>query len=160
MPDPYQPAGPPRYAASEIRGELDQFLSRLRDLGATPDELAAVARTWDDLDPDDCTDPDCFTRRHRDELAHAPDDRLRALILDGRAEYEHGTTTQEDADAQAREAAYLAALEEAAGRIGGNVASVLDWVGGDPVRARAMVELESAPEGAQRKTLLAALQAP
>src|SRR3990167_7503150 len=97
-PDPYAPAGLPRLSAgSEVRSPLDQFLARLRDLGATPDELAGVARTWDDLDPDDCTDPDCFTRRQRDELAHAPDERLRALILDGRAEYEHGTTTQADA---------------------------------------------------------------
>ena len=156
MVDPYR--GVPRVVATEVRSPLDDFLDRLRQLGATPDEMDAVARTWDQLDPDDSPDPDAWTRARREEVRRAGDDYLRALILEGRAEYEYGTTTEKDAAAKAAHAAYAAALAEAQGRIGGTVPAVLAWVGDDPLRAEAVLHLETLPEGANRKSLAAPLR--
>lgn len=159
IPDPYAPAGPPRTAVSEVRSPAEQFATRLRDLGATDDEVQAVVDSWDDLDPDDSTDPEAWTRARRDQVAVAPDAELAAMIDAARDEYEVGTTTEEEAANRAHMVAYQAAYTEAQGRIGGNVDSVLAWVGDDPVRAEAVLELEQRPEGAQRKTLVAPLLA-
>lgn len=157
-PDPYAPVGPSRTPVSEVRSEQEQFLARLRDLGATDDEVRTVADHWDDLDPDDPDDPEAFTKARRAELIRSGDGVLLGLIHAGRAEYEHGTTTEDEATAKDFAAAYAAAQAEAVGRIGGNVESVLAWVGGDEVRAMAVLQLETAPEGADRKTLVEPLQ--
>lgn len=163
MTDPYadptdRSTEPDLVSQGEVRSPLEQFLARLRDLGATPDELDAVAGGWDNLDPDDDDDPDAWTRARRDHLARvAGDAELSALIAAARSEYETGTVTEDEADARARAAALDAALAEAAGRIGANVQSVLAWVADDAARAEAVLRLELAPEGAGRTTLVAPL---
>lgn len=157
MPDPYAPAGPRRPTVSEVRTPVDQFATRLANLGATPDEVQAVVDAWDDLDPDDAADPDAWTAGRRDRVFAADDAELQAMIDSARDEYEVGTTTEADAQAKADHAALRAAEAEAAGRIGGNVDSVLAWVAGDAIRAQAVLALEQAPEGANRKTLVGPL---
>lgn len=158
MPDPYAAKGWPREVASESRTELDQFVSRLVDLGAQPDEVQLVRDSWDDLDPDDDTDPDAFTTARRAELVRMPDDKLLALLHASREEHELGTTTEEEAEAARAEAQYRVAVAEAHERIGGNVDSVLAWVADDPVRAEAVLDLETGPDGADRKTLVGPLR--
>jgi hypothetical protein len=150
MPDPYAPKGWPREVAAETRGPLDQFLARLADLGATDDEQADVAATWHD--------DEAFPPEWRQELLHMGDNELAAMIREVREEHRLGTTTEDDdADAEAH-AAYRAAMAEAAERIGGNVQAVLAWVGDDPVRAQAVHQLETGPDGAGRKTLVEPVQ--
>jgi hypothetical protein len=158
VPDPYAPKGWPRQVAGERRSELDQFAQRLTDLGAQPDEVQLVRDSWDELDPDDSTDPDAFTAARRAELLRMPDDQLRALLTSSRDEYELGTTSEEEAEAHRQMAAYRLAYAEAGERICGNVDSVLAWVADDPVRAEAVLELEQGPDGADRKTLVGPLR--
>lgn len=158
MPDPYAPKGWPRQVASERRTELDQFVARLTELGAQPDEVQLVRDSWDDLDPDDSTDPEAFTAARRAELVRMPDAQLRGLLADSRDEHTLGTTTEEEAEAHRQMAEYRQAYREAAERIGGNVDSVLAWVADDPVRAEAVLELEEGPDGAARKTLVGPLR--
>jgi len=164
MPDPYAAKGWPRAAggrraiAGERRTELDQFVSRLVDLGAQPDEVQLVRDSWDDLDPDDATDPEAFTAARRAELVRMPDDQLRGLLSASREEHELGTTTEEEAEAHRQMAEYRVAYAEAHERIGGNMDSVLAWVADDPVRAEAVLELEEGPDGAGRKTLVGPLR--
>lgn len=151
MPDPYAAKGWPRTAASERVGQLDGFLARLRQLGASPDEVAAVADTWDDYDED-------WTPERKAELLRTTDAELGQMLADVRTEYTVGTTPQEQADAEAAEANYRLQFRQAHERIGGNVQSLLDWVGDDPVKARAVLALEEGPDGAGRKTLIGPLQ--
>lgn len=158
MPDPYAAKGWPRPATGERRTELDQFVTRLVELGAQPDEVQLVRDSWDDLDPDDSTDPDAFTAARRAELVRLPDDQLRSMISASRDEHTLGTTTEEEAEAHRQMAEYRQAYQEAAERIGGNVDSVLAWVADDPVRAEAVLELEEGPDGAGRKTLVGPLR--
>jgi hypothetical protein len=158
VPDPYAAKGWPRAIAGERRTELDQFVSRLVDLGAQPDEVQLVRDSWDDLDPDDSTDPEAFTAARRAELVRMPDDQLRGLLSASREEHELGTTTEEEAEAHRQMAEYRQAYREAAERIAGNVDSVLAWVADDPVRAEAVLELEEGPDGAARKTLVGPLR--
>lgn len=146
-----------RVTASERRDGLDQFLTRLRELGAAADEVQMVAEGWDDLDPDGTPDQDghpAWTRQRRAEMANLSDTELRSMILASREEYEVGTTTEEEQEARARQARMAAAASEAQARIGGSVASVLAWVADDVDRAEAVVALETNPDGAQRVTLL------
>lgn len=163
MSDPYRPVAPQArtepdlVATGEVRSQVEQFARRLYDLGATPDEVAQVVDNWDRLDPDDDPDPLAWTRERRARLLHAGDHELAGLLAQSRAEYEVGTVTEEDAAERARTAALEAALAEAAGRIGSNVGSVTAWVGGDPVRAEAVLRLELAPEGKGRATLVGPL---
>lgn len=160
MTDPYAPPDPDAATAEpdlvsqgEVRSPLEQFVARLRDLGAQPDEVQTVVDHWDDLDPDNDPDPEAWTRARRAQLAAMGDAELSGLLAQSRAEYTDGTTTQEDADEAAHTAALEQAIAEAQGRIGANVQSVLAWVADDPVRAEAVVRLEVAPEGANRTTL-------
>lgn len=147
--DPYAPKGYPR-VNSETRSPLEQFVSRLRELGATEDEVSAVVATWDDLD-------DEWTVAERAKVAALGDNELRAMIVDGRREYDVGTTTQEEADRRAAKANELRAMTEAQGRIDGNVSAILAWVGDDKVRAQAALAAER-EGGAPRKTLVAGLE--
>jgi len=158
MPDPYAAKGWPRAATGERRSDLDQFVTRLVDLGAQPDEVQLVRDSWDDLDPDDDTDPEAFTAARRAELVRMPDAQLRGLLSASREEHELGTTTEEEAEAHRQMAEYRVAYQEAAERIGGNVDSVLAWVADDPVRAEAVLELEQGTDGAGRKTLVGPLR--
>jgi hypothetical protein len=123
---------------------------RLRELGATDDEVSAVVDTWDDVD-------DEWTPAERARVAGLGDNELRAMIVDGRREYAIGTTTQEEADRRAAKAAELRAMTEAQGRIDGKVPAILAWVGDDKVRAQAALAAEQ-EGGAPRKTLVAGLE--
>lgn len=148
MGDPYAPKGWPR-GNPEVRTELETFSDRLRQLGATDDEVAQVVAGWDTFDAD-------WTPARRHQVVHLSDADLRQLLVDGREEYEHDTTTEEVAAVRDAERARRMAEAEAARRIGGNVDSVLAWVGDDRYRAQAVLELEVA--GQRRKTLLAPMR--
>jgi hypothetical protein len=146
--DPYQAKGYPR-VNSETRSPLEQFTMRLRELGATDDEVSTVIASWDDIDEE-------WTPAERTRVANLGDNELRAMIVDGRREYEYSTTTQEEADRKAAKARELRAMDEAQNRIDGSVAAILAWVGDDKVRAQAALSVEK-EGGAPRKTLVAAL---
>lgn len=139
---------------SEIvaRDSLEAFVSRLTGLDATLDEVEAVRAWWDQpLEEGEHT---------REMLLRMSDDELRQLIADGRAEFEHGTMT-EDEQAQRRfEQAIDAARPEAENVTAhGTVEQVLEWVGDDRARAHAALEAEqTAPDSEPRKTLVAALE--
>lgn len=148
-PDPYQAKGYPR-VNSETRSALEQFIVRLRELGATEDEVSTVVASWDDLDEE-------WTVAERARVASLGDNELRAMIVDGRREYDYSTTTQEEADRRAAKAEQLRAMTEAQGRIDGNVAAILAWVGDDKVRATAALAAER-EGGAPRKTLVKQLE--
>ncbi len=148
MPDPYQSKGYPRIN-SETRSPLEEFVLRIRQLGATEDEVSAVVASWDDLDEE-------WTVAERTRVSRLGDNELRAMIVDGRVEFSIGTTTQEEADRRTAKAAELRAMTEAQGRIDGNVAAILAWVGDDKVRATAALAAEQ-EGGAPRKTLVSAL---
>ncbi len=154
-PDPYAPKGYPR-VNSETRSPLEQFVTRLRELGATEDEVSAVVDTWDDFDADPHA-PEAWTHTQRARVAALGDNELRAMIVDGRQEYAYSTTTQEDADRKAAKAAELRAMTEVQGRIDGKVPAILAWVGDDKVRAQAALAAEK-EGGAPRKTLVAGLE--
>ncbi len=148
-PDPYAPKGYPR-VNSETRSPLEQFTMRLRELGATDDEVSAVVASWDDIDEE-------WTPAERARVAGLGDNELRAMIVDGRQEFTYSTTTQEDADRKAAKAREMRAMSEAQERIDGNVAAILAWVGDDKVRAQAALSAEK-EGGAPRKTLVAGLE--
>lgn len=152
MPDPYAPKGWPRSTASERVSPLDGFLARMRQLGATEEELAGVRDDWGNYDGED------WTPERKAQVLAATDDQLRAMLAEVRAEYEVGTVTEEEHAARARQHDYQLQLREAADRIGGTVADVLGWVGDDPVKAEAVLELEQGPDGADRKTLVEPLR--
>lgn len=164
--DPYAGggAGPKRNASSgEVRTELQQFTQRLRDLGATPDEVDPVLATWDDLDADDATadegEAPPWTAARRTALVNAPDAELLGLILAARDEYTYATTTEGEAADAERQAQLAAVAADAAGVIGRSVGDVLAWVGTDADRATAVLALETAEgAGANRKTLVGPLQ--
>ena len=149
MGDPYRAKGWPR-VNRETRTDLETFTMRLELLGASPDEVAAVTDGWDDFDGD-------WTPERRHELLHMGDDGPRGVIVAGREEYDYANTTEEEADARAEAQRLRTARTEAAQRIYGTVPSIVAWMGDDPVRARALRELEEDAEGAGRKTLLAAI---
>lgn len=153
--DPYAPGTTRRQA--ESASEVDHFAQRLRALGATDDEVAAVVENWDELDADDYSpepgEAEPWTEARRSALLVAGDAELRALIDASRDEYDYATTTDDEA-AQADVARRaLQAHNEAADVIGRPVAQVLEWVGGDRLRAQAALRLETGPDGGSRKTL-------
>lgn len=155
MPNPYQARGWPRVTL-ESRTPLEQFVGRLEQLGATEDEISAVVDTWDQFDPDPHA-PEAWTHAQRARVMALGDNELRAMIVDGRREYEYATTTQEDADRRAEKASRQRALTEAEGRIDGTVSAILAWVGDDRIRAQAVLAAER-ESGAPRKTLLTAME--
>lgn len=155
MPNPYAPRGWPR-VNTESRSPLETFVLRLRQLGASEDEVSAVVDTWDDFDPDPHA-PEAWTHAQRAKVQALGDNELRQMIVDGRREYEYATTTQEDADRKAEKVAQQRALTEAEGRIDGAVPAILAWVGDDRIRAQAALSVER--DGpSPRKTLVAALE--
>lgn len=154
-PDPYAPKGWPR-VNSETRSPLEHFVTRLRELGATEDEVSAVVETWDQFDPDPHA-PEAWTHAQRAKVAALGDNELRAMIVDGRREYAYSTTTEEEAARKAAKNAELRAMTEAQGRVDGTVSAILAWVGDDKVRARAALAAER-EGGAPRKTLVTKLE--
>lgn len=149
---PYARTEPDLIAAGEVRTPLDDFLTRLQQLGASPDQVQSVADTWDQFDTDD--GEDSWTPERRAMLMALGDTELGQLIDASRDEYNYATTSEEDAAAADHTRHLEAAIAEAQGRIGANVQSVAAWVGDDPVRAEAVLRLELAPEGANRTTLI------
>lgn len=147
MPDPYAPSGRTR-RGSERQSPLVSFTSRLSALGATDDELEAVRAHWDDPEwPND----------ERDELVRMTDRQLLTMIDDSRREYDIGTITEED-EAHRRE--LQVARDEAITNdvvLYGPAPQVLGWVAGNPLRALAVKEIETAPRGKHRKLLLGQL---
>lgn len=149
MPNPYQ--------ATRLRGEPDSardkatLLRRLRMLGLDDDGLQDVDDHWDDLNDDD------WTPAKRYQLVRASDSVLMAAIRDRYAEFMDSTTTTEQQDIAALDAAVTRAEVEANDKIGGTVADVLAWVGDSRVRAMAASNLERGPDGGSRKTLTEAL---
>lgn len=86
MPDPFaatwrRPANP-RPPGGEVLGRLDQLLGRLRELGATADEVEQFALRWADTDDPEWTDAD------RDLMVAMSDHSLRQLIAGVRTEWE------------------------------------------------------------------------
>lgn len=146
-PNPYASYGPPR-VAHESRSELAEFVGRLRRLGASQDEIASVIDGWDRFD-------DEWTPTYRARFVRSTDTELRAALADVRAEYELGTTSEEDAARAEVRRRQRAAVDAAPGVTGGTIPSVLEWVGDDPARAWAVREYETGPYGQGRKTLLA-----
>lgn len=151
-----------RAAGAEVRSEADHFAQRLRDLGATDDEIGPVLDSWDELEDDDTVvgegEAPAWTAAYRTALVSAPDDELRYMIATARDEYAYANTTEAEAnDADKRSA--LAKIDAgAADVIGRSVADVLAWVDNDPDRARAALALETAEgQGANRKTLVGPL---
>lgn len=165
--DPYAGggSGPKRNAGGgEVRSQVDQFAQRLRNLGATPDEVDPVVASWDDLDPPDTKagpgEPPPWTAARRAALVSAPDAELLGLIEAARDEYAYATTTEAQANDADKRAALARIDAGAAAVVGRSVADVLAWVDGDPDRARAVLALETAPgEGGNRKTLVEPLRA-
>lgn len=152
MGNPYAPRVNRQASIAETVSELDQFLGRLRALGATDDEIDTVRDTWDDLDPE-------WTAEQRTALTLLPDDDLRAELVATREEYRHDTRTEED-QAEIDASSHLAAVRrEAADLIGRSVGYIRGWVGEDAVRAIAVLDLELGPDGARRITLTKPLQA-
>ena len=129
MMDPYAPKGWPRDTAPETRSKKHDFELRLRQLGATDEEIAETVGVWGD-DPED-----------DERLFNLNDIQLRGEIVSVRTEYQHDTT----------EAAPDELRVEAADRIGGTINEIMEWVGTDRSKAAAVLRLEPA-DG--RKTLI------
>lgn len=150
MPNPYAPRVTRRTEPEQV-GELAGFLHRLRLLGATDEELASVADTWDQL-------TDEFTVLDRAQMLAWDDEKLGAELAALRAEYRQHTTTEADDATEAAARATNTAQAEAHDVVGRPVASVLEWVGSDVLRAIAILDLEQGPDGAARKTLVVPLR--
>lgn len=157
--DPYAPRSW-REPVSEVRGELGQFVQRLRELGATADEIRSVEEHWDDFDdPDEWEDdPDAWTPERRALFVQASDRDLERIIRAGRAEYEYATTTEEDAAEEEALRRIREAQAAAYERMGATVEVIVKWVDGDKLRAEAVLGYETGADGAGRKTLVAAME--
>lgn len=150
MPNPFAPRVS-RRTQPEAVSQLDGFLERMRLLGATDEEVASVRDSWDDFS-------DGWTVEARDQLLAWDDEKLRDELLALRGEHREATTTEDDDLAAAADSAVQAARDEAHEQIGKPVAAVLEWVGTDALRAIAILDLETGPDGAERKTLVEPLR--
>lgn len=149
--NPYAPRVSRTTSVPEQESELDGFVRRLRNLGATDEEVAVVRETWDELDEN-------FTIEQRTAVTLMGDDELRAELEATREEYRHDTRTEtEQGDVDA--AAYQAQLRaDASEWIGQPVKKVLDRIGDDVVLALVVLSLETGPDGASRKSLVGPLE--
>ena len=138
----YQARGWPRVTEPETRSPLDHVTQRMRELGATPDELAAVVSVWG-LDPVE-----------DQRLLYMPDQELRAEIVAVRTEYEVGTVTEEEAANRDLIVTFRHTAAEAHERVGGTIPAIMAWVADDPIRAYAVRLVETDGDGAARSTLL------
>jgi hypothetical protein len=149
-----EPAPAPAPADDEGRRLLDHFRARLRDLGASDDEMADVEEWWDTFD-------DEWTPDYRREVAlEWSDERIARDVIDVRREEAAArppdTTHQEDDMAEGDTVEGMAAqfMDE-----GATIAAIMDWVGDDPARARAVLDAELAKgEDGARSTLVARLE--
>ena len=141
----------------EVRSPLQHVCARLRDLGATQDELEAFAAAWDDIEPD-TGDPLAWTEARRRHLVTCPDAELAWLIADVRTEYAVGTTTLDDALAMERETMLANLAEEAHAIVAKSIPFVMEWVSGDADKARAVLAWErDEGVGGRRVSLIARL---
>lgn len=150
MPNPFAPRRHRRAEVPEQLSELEQFLGRMRQVGATDDEVAEFAAGWDEFDDD-------WTPAKRTAVLGWSDEQLHENLVAVRAEYAEHTTTEAEAAQQAAEHDAALQARQAEGIIGRPVGEVLAWVGTDPVRAEAVRTLETGPNGGNRKTLLAGI---
>lgn len=152
MGNPYAPRVSRTATEPQSLSELEQFVRRLRDLGATDEEIQTVRDTWDEFD-------EGFTIEQRTAVTLLPDDELRAELLATREEYRHDTRTEGEQE-QIDDRSHMERLRaDVADWIGQPVAKVLERVGEDAVLAIAVLDLETGPDGAGRKTLIEPLQA-
>ncbi len=152
--DPYAASNPKPATSADTVPELQHFLGRLDQLGATPDELAGVAASWDDLEPADPANPEAWTLERRTAMVSANDADLVEMIDSARQEYAEGTTTEAEADQAATNTRQAELWAEATEATAGTVAEALDWVGDDPQRAGAALAVETGPDGRNRVTLV------
>lgn len=145
----------PARASRERVTRLESFTSRLREVGATEQEIADLVAVWNEND--DPHDSRWITTR--DRLVRLSDTDLRRLLEQARREYfEHTHTPEEQADAE--RAAFLEqARAELAISPDHKVADLIEWVAGDPLRAQAALEWEQARDTTHgpRVTLVNAL---
>lgn len=141
MTDPYRPTR--SRTLNERNDGRAEFLDRLARLGATSDEIAAVDAAWDvPAGPDDLT---------VDELRNLDDDSIRVELSLARAEDDRNRTeSDDDLLALARAAARQVVPES-------TIPAIRTWVAGDPVRARAALDVERVRPKA-RTTLVAELE--
>lgn len=149
MGDPYKATRSRR--ANQRAGELETFLGRLAALGADASQLADVVANWDNFEDGG------YTRADRDALVRSSDAELRAKLRQIDEEYEVGTRTEDEVSLERIERAVIAAESDASDVMSLPVPKLIEWVGGDRVRAMAVSNLERGPEGGARKTLLEAV---
>jgi len=138
VPNPYAGSGRVRTAHESV-SELEQFVGRLRKLGATDGEVGQVVDGWDVLDDD-------WTLERRREFARSTDEQIVADLAAVRAEYAAGSSANPDGT-----------LADAARVVDQSAAKVLAWVDGDPARAAAVLPFERMSPDGGRKTLIASL---
>lgn len=124
---------------SEVMSKKAGLVNRLKVLGATDDEIAAVVDAWDE--------PDYVDDRNR--LMGLSDHALRAEIIGVRTEHLRHTTLPTEPATLPLEAAAV---------VEGTVEAVKEWVGGSAERAAAAGEAERA-RAKPRITLLTWLDA-
>lgn len=127
---------PPRIY--EVQTELDGYLDRLHQLGATEDELMAVIETWDVFDAE-------WTPELRKRTTRATDAELLAGLLHTRVEYAHDTTPDDGT------------WQPGMDIPGGDMITVLAWVGSDRDRAYAAYQTELGRDEFARRDLLSRL---
>lgn len=128
-----------RTGTREVRSDLEQIIARLEQLGATTDEIEALVARWDVLDDD-------WTVERRRAFVRANDVDLLDELVDVRVEHAGHVVT---ADPEA-------VLIQAGLIIGSSVPAIVQWVGDDPARRRAVLDVEQARPD-PRRTLLARL---
>lgn len=140
------------HSASEVMSELEMAIARLRGAGATDEEVDTFVLQWDDFEEG------VWTPEIRKRWLGSKDSDIAAELRATRMEYELGTTTEAEAEAQEDARRIRSIGEEAAGYIGSAVPRILEWVGDDVDKAAAIVSLETQDGiGANRTTLLTPL---
>lgn len=142
-PQPYEARGFQTVSEPEVEGELAHFLRRLRELGASPDEIEEFKSRWDQFDDD-------WTEESRREFVRLPDGDLRAALAQVRAEYDHGTLTEDEERLRDLRAAIDELGPDAHEHSGHNVDGFLEWVGDSDARAAAAVAVEHARDKPRR----------
>lgn len=144
----------PRTVQSEMLPALELAKRRLREVGATADEIAGFVAGWDDF-----SDPDAWSPEIRADWLRQSDDSLVTELTAIRLEYSIGTHTEEEADAAKLDHDIHDVMADAEIIIGQSVRSVVEWVGDDRAKASAALALETGQGGANRSTLISALTA-
>lgn len=147
----FQGRGPVRIprGGSERRSLRDTIADRLAGIGASPDEIDDFRATWDESPPS----PD-----EVEWARHVSDAELAHELRKTRAEYDEATTVDGDESATGGapdEGSSSSSVELPEDVV--RVADIIDWVGGDPDRARSALEVEYG-RSTQRSTLVETLE--